>query len=62
MQLNNLGSLAIATDIVAGNPNDFDKISKAVKNLGTNNASTTLLSSTLADYEKINFLSTKDYL
>lgn len=56
MQLKSLGNLSIATDVILRNANNFNVISDAVKNLGTEYAVTALLSSTLTEAEKVQIL------
>lgn len=56
MQLKSLGNLSIATDVILRNANNFNVISDAVKNLGTEYAVTALLSSTLTESEKVQIL------
>lgn len=59
MQLKSLGNLSIATDAISKNANNFNLVSDAVKNLGTEYAATALLSSTLTDAEKVQILVNK---
>lgn len=59
MQLKSLGNLSIATDVILKNASNFNLVSDAVKNLGTEYVATTLLSSTLTDAEKVQILVNK---
>lgn len=59
MQLKSLGNLSIATDVILKNASNFNLVSDAVKNLGTEYAATALLSSTLTDAEKVQILVNK---
>ena len=59
MQLKSLGNLSIAKDMIKTNPNDFNAVTEAVKNLGKEYAATAIATSSLSKAQKIKILVNK---